>query len=244
MSAGNGPRVDGRAYDELRPVTIETGYLETADGSVLISCGKTRVLCVATVLESVSPWLIGQGRGWVTGEYAMLPRSTQRRTPRETSGPSGRTQEIRRLIGRSLRAAVDLFALGERTVIVDCDVIQADGGTRTASITGGYVALALALKPLIDLGLLDESVLTWPVAAVSVGMIEGDPMLDLCYDEDVHAQVDMNVVMNGAGDFIEVQGTAEGQPFSRRDLDHMLALAEQGIARLLDAQRRALGRSA
>jgi ribonuclease PH len=221
-------------------VTIETGYLETAEGSVLIACGKTRVLCAATVQESVPPWMAGRGRGWVTGEYAMLPRSTERRTPRETGSLSGRTQEIRRLIGRALRAAVNLESLGERTIIVDCDVIQADGGTRTASLTGGYVALALAVHGLIDAGLVDRQALAQPVAAVSVGVIDGAPMLDLCYEEDVRAEVDMNIVMNGAGEFIEVQGTAEGRPFTRGHLDEMLALAEQGIVRLLDAQQRAI----
>jgi ribonuclease PH len=233
-------RIDGRANDALRPVTIEPGYLEFAEGSALITCGRTRVLCAASVETSVPGWLKGQGRGWVTGEYAMLPRATQERTPRETHGPSGRTQEIRRLIGRSLRSAVDLNALGERMIIVDCDVIQADGGTRTASVTGGYVALYLALRRLVDAGEVGEHVFSLPVAAVSVGLVGGEVLLDLQYAEDSRAEVDFNVVMNGAGHFIEVQGTAEGAPFSRGDLDQFLGLARQGIETYFGLQRRVL----
>ena len=233
-------RVDGRAFDALRPVTITPNYLEYANGSVLIAFGKTRVLCAATIEESVPAWRQGRGAGWVTGEYAMLPRSTATRTPREIGRSSGRTQEIRRLIGRALRASVDLIALGERTIIIDCDVIQADGGTRTAAVTGGYLALALALNKLVKGGLVDESVFRSPVAAVSVGLVDGEVLLDLCYEEDSRAQADFNVVMNDAGEFVEVQGTAEGRPFSRRDLDELLGLAERGICRLLSLQSKYL----
>ncbi len=233
-------RIDGRANNQLRPVTIQPGFLDYADGSALITCGKTRVLCAATIDATVPPWLVGQGRGWVTGEYAMLPRSTLTRTPRETKGPSGRTQEIQRLVGRSLRAAVDLAALGERMIIIDCDVLQADGGTRTASVTGGYVALACALRKLIASGAVEERVLTSQVAAVSVGLVNGDVMLDLCYEEDSHAEVDFNVVMNSAGRYVEIQGTAEGKPFSAAELTHFLELAQRGIEQLMALQRQAL----
>lgn len=230
-------RLDGRAYDALRPVKMTPGYVIHPEGSVMIDVGKTRVLCNASVLEQVPPWLAGTGRGWVTAEYALLPRSTHTRTPRETKGLQGRTQEIRRLIGRSLRAAVDLGALGERQVIVDCDVLQADGGTRTASVTGGYVALALALSKMVQAGVLPASVLRPAVAAVSVGIVDGNPMLDLCYDEDRRADVDLNVVMTGEGQFVEVQGTAEGATFDRATLDGLLDLAALGIARLLRIQK-------
>lgn len=233
-------RIDGRNPAELRPLEITTGYMEFAEGSALITCGKTRVLCAATIEKSVPPWMAGRGTGWVTGEYAMLPRSTQTRTQRETKGISGRSQEIQRLVGRSLRAAVDLALLGERMVIVDCDVLQADGGTRTASITGGYVALALALQQLIHQGELSPQVLCAPVAAVSVGIVAGQPMLDLCYEEDSRAEVDFNVVMNANDEYIEVQGTAEGKPFNRALLDELLSLAQGGIKQLLLAQQRAL----
>ena len=219
MNAMTPLRPHGRAPDALRPVTIECGYQAYAEGSALISCGETRVICAASVQESVPPWMQGRGTGWVTGEYAMLPRSTNTRTPRETGRPSGRSQEIQRLIGRALRAAVDLTALGERTVTVDCDVLQADGGTRTASVTGGYVALALALGRLVAAGAVPAAVLQAPVAAVSVGMVEGQALLDLSYVEDVRAEVDFNVVMNGDGEYIEVQGTAEGRPFSQTHLN-------------------------
>jgi ribonuclease PH len=194
-------------------------------------------LCNATVEEQVPSWLAGRGRGWVTAEYALLPRSTHRRTSRETHGLRGRTQEIRRLIGRSLRMAVDLDSLGERQVIVDCDVIQADGGTRTASITGGYVALALALQTLLRAGAIPERVYRTPVAAVSVGIVDGEPMLDLCYEEDRRADADLNVVMTGAGQYVEVQGTAEGAPFVRAEMERLFDLAETGIGQLLALQR-------
>jgi ribonuclease PH len=207
-------RPDGRPADALRPVTIECGYQAYAEGSALISCGQTRVICAASVQETVPPWMQGRGSGWVTGEYAMLPRSTNTRTPRETGRPSGRSQEIQRLIGRALRAAGDLSVLGERTITVDCDVLQADGGTRTASVTGGYVALALALGRLVAAGAVPAVVLRSPVAAVSVGMVEGQARLDLSYAEDVRAEVDFNVGMNGAGEYIEVQGTARVVPFA------------------------------
>lgn len=233
-------RIDGRNPAELRPLEITTGYMEFAEGSALITCGKTRVLCAATIEKSVPPWMAGRGTGWVTGEYAMLPRSTQTRTQRETKGISGRSQEIQRLVGRSLRAAIDLTLLGERMVIVDCDVLQADGGTRTASITGGYVALALALQQLIHQGELSPQVLCAPVAAVSVGIVAGQPMLDLCYEEDSRAEVDFNVVMNANDEYIEVQGTAEEKPFNRALLDELLSLAQGGIKQLLLAQQRAL----
>jgi ribonuclease PH len=234
-------RPDGRAPDALRPVKMTPGYVIHPEGSVLIEMGQTRVLCNATVDERVPSWMIGQERGWVTAEYAMLPRSTDTRTPRETRGLRGRTQEIRRLIGRSLRMAVDLELLGQRQVIVDCDVIQADGGTRTASITGGYVALALALSGLIQEGEVPAEVLRTPVAAISAGVLDGELLLDLCYQEDHRADVDFNVVMTGEGQFVEVQGTAEGVAFGRGMMESLLDLAQEGIGRLLAAQRRVLG---
>ena len=232
-------RVDGRKSDQLRTVGLTPGYVVFPEGSVLIAMGETKVLCNVTIEEGAPRWKQQQDipGGWVTGEYALLPRSTHVRTSRETRGLRGRTQEIKRLIGRSLRAAVDLEKLGERTFIVDCDVIQADGGTRTAAITGGYVALSLALQTLIEAGEVDPSVILSPVAAISVGIVEGVPLLDLCYTEDVAAEVDVNVVMNGNGDFIEVQGTAEGDPFPRSNLDDMLDLAEKGIGELLEIQQ-------
>jgi ribonuclease PH len=226
-----------RPAGALRPVTITPGYLDYAEGSALICCGNTRVLCAATVEQGVPPWLEGKGSGWITGEYAMLPRSTSRRTPRETHGLGGRTQEIRRLIGRSLRAAVALEALGEHTLIVDCDVIQADGGTRTAAITGGYVALALAMRQMHAGGLVPAPIPLTPVAAVSVGIVDGELLLDLCYTEDSRAEVDLNVVMNATGAFIEVQGTAEKGTFTEPQLDDMLALARSGIDHLLAIQQ-------
>jgi ribonuclease PH len=233
------PRIDGRRTTELRPVVITPNCLDFAEGSALIETGKTRVLCTATVEERPPPWMTGQGRGWVTAEYGMLPRSTLTRTPRETT-PSGRTQEIRRLIGRSLRAALELTQLGERTITIDCDVLQADGGTRTAAITGGYVALVLALNRLIAQGLVPSRVLRTAVAAVSVGIIGGEPMLDLCYAEDVQAEVDGNVVMTAEGKYVEVQFTAEGSTFSRNQLDRLLDLAAGGIGELLAIQQKAL----
>jgi ribonuclease PH len=238
-------RPDGRAADELRPVTWELGFQEWAAGSVLISMGKTRVLVAASVTEEVPRWLRGTGQGWVTGEYSMLPASTSERTPREVNRgrPGGRTQEIQRLIGRSLRSVTDLTRLGERTITIDCDVLQADAGTRTASITGGYVALALAVRGLVAAGEVPADVLTDSVAAVSVGIVEGEPRLDLCYDEDAGAEVDFNVVMTGGAEFVEVQGTAEGTPFDRPALDAMLDLAAAGVAELTELQRGVLAAS-
>jgi ribonuclease PH len=210
---------------------------------VLFSMGKTRVLIAASVSDDAPRWLKGTGKGWVTGEYSMLPASTNERSPREVNKgrPGGRTQEIQRLIGRSLRSVTDLAKLGERTVTIDCDVLQADAGTRTASITGGYVVLALALRGLADRGLVPDDVLTDSVAAVSVGIVEGEARLDLCYEEDAGADVDFNVVMTGSGDFVEVQGTAEGAPFTRPDLDALLDLAGSGIAELTKIQHEATG---
>jgi len=239
-------RPDGRAPDELRSVSWELGYQDWAEGSILFSMGRTRVLVAATVSSDAPRWLRGTGRGWVTAEYSMLPRATAERSPREvTKGrPGGRTQEIQRLIGRSLRAVTDLSRLGERTITVDCDVLLADAGTRTASITAGYVALALALRTLSERGTVPDDLLTDQVAAVSVGLVGGRPVLDLCYEEDAGAEVDFNVVMTGSGRFVEVQGTAEGEPFARSDLDALLDLAEMGIGRLAKLQLEALGASA
>jgi ribonuclease PH len=236
-------RPDGRANDELRPVAWELGYQEWANGSVLLSMGKTRVLIAASVSEDAPRWLKGTGKGWVTGEYSMLPASTNERSPREVNKgrPGGRTQEIQRLIGRSLRAVTDLAKLGERTVTIDCDVLQADAGTRTASITGGYVALAIALRGLSERGIVPDDVLTDSVAAVSVGIVGAEARLDLCYEEDAGADVDFNVVMTGSGDYVEVQGTAEGAPFARGDLDALLDLAGMGIVELTKIQHEALG---
>jgi len=237
-------RPDGRRPDELRAVGFTVGYVDYPEGSALIEVGRTRVLCNVSVEERVPAWMArgtspGEG-GWLTAEYALLPRSTHTRTSRETRGLRGRTQEIRRLIGRSLRAAVDLARLGGRTLIVDCDVLQADGGTRTAAVTGGYVAVALALRRLADRGLVARDVLRPPVAAVSVGVVGGQVRLDLCYDEDRDADVDLNVVMTEDGRLIEVQGTAEGAPFSRETLVQMLQLADGGVTRLVRRQREAL----
>ena len=235
-------RADGRAANELRPVMWELGFQEWAAGSVLLSMGKTRVLVAASVDDDAPRWLKGTGRGWVTGEYSMLPASTSERSHREVNRgrPGGRTQEIQRLIGRSLRSIIDLSRLGERTITVDCDVLQADAGTRTASITGGYIALAIAVRGLEAAGKVPGDLLSDSVAAVSVGIVDGEPRLDLCYDEDAGADVDFNVVMTGGGDFVEVQGTAEGTPFSRQDLGSMLDLAAGGVARLTQLQREAL----
>ena len=236
------PRRDGREPDDLRPLAFVRDYTEFAMGSVLVSCGKTKVLCTASVDERVPPWMRGRGTGWVTAEYSMLPGSTSERTDREVAKgrPSGRTQEIQRLIGRSLRAVCDMATLGERQVIVDCDVLQADGGTRTASISGAYVALHDALTRLQKQGVIQGHPLTAAVAAVSVGIVDAVPMLDLDYSEDVRAEVDMNVVMTSEARFVEVQGTAEGMPFTRSELDDLLALAEHGIAQILDGQSGAL----
>jgi ribonuclease PH len=233
-------RHDGRRPDQLRRVTITRDYLQHPEGSVLVEFGLTRVICTASVEDRVPPFLKGQGKGWVTAEYGMLPRSTNTRTPRERSGPSGRSQEIQRLVGRSLRAVVELAKLGERTVWVDCDVIQADGGTRTAAITGSFIALADALGTLGRSGVLPGLPIRDCVAAVSVGVVGGQPVLDLDYAEDSTAEVDMNVVMTGSGAFVEVQGTAEQMPFARARLDELLGLAETGIAQLIALQRRAL----
>jgi ribonuclease PH len=234
-------RADGRALDALRPVTIETSPLTHAEGSALICVGNTRVLCAATIEDRVPQWLRGQGRGWVTAEYAMLPRATAERTQRESARGKigGRTHEIQRLIGRALRAVTDLKMLGEKSIIVDCDVLQADGGTRTASITGAYVALALALRRDFAPGTPK-----WPlvseIAAISVGYVDGVAHLDLAYTEDSRAEVDMNVAMTGEGAYVEVQGTAEGRSFDRAQLDAMLGLAQSGIERLFEIQRAAL----
>ena len=235
-------RRDGRDNHELRPVTISTDYLDHAEGSALIEMGKTRVLCAATVEETVPRWLRGHAQGWITAEYALLPRATHQRTPRETRGLRGRTQEIRRMIGRSLRAGFDLRYLDERTVTVDCDVIQADGGTRTAAVTGGYVAIVLALSKLVNSGVIKRQVFLPPIAAVSAGIVQGDVLLDLCYEEDSQAEVDFNVVMNAKGRYVEIQGTAEGDPFDRQKMDLLLELAQRGIEELLMAQREVAGR--
>lgn len=231
---------DGRALDALRPAQIETGFISQAPGSVLITMGKTRVICVASLLEGVPSWLEGRGLGWVTAEYAMLPYATQPRGDRERGQSSARSQEIRRLIGRSLRMVVDRAVLGERTIVVDCDVIEADGGTRTAAVTGGYVALAMALRMLKQEGVIDGNALVRQIAAVSVGIVEGTPMLDLAYTDDVRAQVDLNVVMTSDGGLIEVQGTGEGASYTRNELDELLGLAERGISELMVVQREAL----
>jgi ribonuclease PH len=235
-------RIDQRSPDQMRPVRITTNYLMTAEGSVLIEVGHTRVLCAATVEETVPSFLRGSGRGWVTAEYSMLPRATASRTPREvTKGrPSGRTLEIQRLIGRSLRSVVDMAALGDRTVLVDCDVLQADGGTRTASITGAYVALVQALQKLVKFGALKALPVTHAVAATSVGILAGVPLLDLCYEEDSTAEVDMNLVMTGSGRLVELQATAEKTPFDDEQLAQMIALARRGITELFEIQEAAL----
>jgi ribonuclease PH len=232
------PRADGRAPDQLRPVTLTRNYLAHPEGSVLVEFGLTKVICTASVEEKVPPFLKGQGLGWVTAEYAMLPRSTNTRTPRENRGPSGRSQEIQRLVGRALRAVVNRSKLGERTVWIDCDVIQADGGTRTAAITGSFVALADAIARMPGVQL--AAALRDCVAAISVGIVKGAPALDLNYVEDSSAEVDMNVVMTGEGAFVEVQGTAEQVPFGRDRLDQLLGLAEGGIRQLVELQRQAL----
>ncbi len=235
-------RRDGRQADDLRPLTFVRDYTEMAAGSVLVSMGKTRVLCTASVDERVPPWMRGKGSGWVTAEYSMLPGATPERNNREVNKgkPSGRTQEIQRLIGRSLRSVTDMKLMGERQILVDCDVLQADGGTRTASISGAYVALHDACTRLVAAGKLPAHPLTTACAAVSVGVVDATALLDLDYSEDVRAEVDMNVVMTGGGRFVEVQGTAEGLPFTRSELDDLLGLAEHGIATILDAQTEVL----
>jgi ribonuclease PH len=235
-------RTDNRPPDGMRPVEIETGFLKTAEGSALIRVGNTQVLCAATVEDGVPQFLRNSGKGWVTAEYAMLPRATARRTPREVNKGrvSGRTHEIQRLIGRSMRAVVDGAALGERTVVIDCDVLQADGGTRTAAITGAFVALSVALRRLVDFGALKSMPLRDSVAATSVGLVRGVPMLDLCYEEDSQADVDMNVVMTGAGKFVEVQATAEHSAFDDDQMARLIALARVGIGQLIDIQKKAV----
>jgi len=236
-------RSDGRQPEELRPVKITVGYVKYAEGSVLIEMGETKVICNASIEERVPPFLKGQNKGWVTAEYSMLPRATPTRNQREASKGkiSGRTNEIQRLIGRSLRAAVDLEALGERTVTLDCDVIQADGGTRTAAITGSFAALALALKKLVEDGILPKIPIRDWVAAVSVGKVGSELLLDLCYEEDSRAMVDLNLVMTGKGQYVEIQGTAEGLPFSQEELRGFLELGGVGIARLVELQKEVLG---
>jgi ribonuclease PH len=236
-------RLDRRRPDELRPTVITPNFVEHAEGSVLIEVGRTRVICTASVEDRVPMFLRNSGKGWVTAEYGMLPRATTTRTQREASAGKvgGRTQEIQRLIGRSLRSVTRLTEVGERTIWVDCDVIQADGGTRTAAITGGFVALALALQKLREQGLIGAVPLNDYVAATSVGRVDGEPLLDLAYDEDSRAEVDMNVIKTGAGRFIEVQGTAEGPPFERSTLDALLAFADAGISKLVEIQRGVVG---
>jgi ribonuclease PH len=234
-------RADGRAYDQLRPIKITTGFQSFAEGSALIELGRTQVICSVSVEERVPAFLKGNGSGWVTAEYAMLPRATVTRSNRESATRiSGRSQEIQRLIGRCLRGVTNLSALGERTLIVDCDVIQADGGTRTAAITGAYVALYQACQALTTMGIISSVPLKYGIAATSVGIVHGYMMLDLCYDEDSNAAVDFNVVMTSKGEFVEIQGTAEGKPFSRDSMDSMLSLAAKGIDQLLEAQQLAI----
>jgi ribonuclease PH len=232
-------RTDKRQSADLRPVEIVTGYLVTAEGSALIKVGNTHVLCAASVEDTVPPFLRNSGKGWVTAEYSMLPRATSKRTPREVNKgrPSGRTHEIQRLIGRSMRAVVDMNILGERTVMLDCDVLQADGGTRTASITGAFVAMALAFHQLMQYGQLKRMPIRDYVAATSVGLVGGVPMLDLCYEEDSQADVDMNVVMTGAGRFVEIQATAEHNAFDDAQMGQLIALARGGIANLVEIQK-------
>jgi len=233
-------RVDGRKPDELRRIKITRNYLKNVEGSAFIEMGETKVICAATVEESVPPFLRGKATGWVTAEYAMLPRSSAQRIQRERNKVGGRTHEIQRLIGRSLRSIVDMGALGERSVLIDCDVVQADGGTRTASITGAYIALVDALRFIAHKGRIDAIPVTDYLAAVSVGIVGGTLMLDLCYTEDSAAEVDMNLVMTGSGKIVEVQGTAEGEPFSKNELGKLLALGEKGIKALIKKQKELL----
>ena len=242
--AGAGKRIDGRTPNQLREIKFERGWLNQAEGSVLVSFGNTRVLCVASFTLGVPRWLVGSGKGWVTSEYSMLPRATHTRSDRESvkGKLGGRTQEISRLIGRSLRSIVDMQQLGENTIVLDCDVLQADGGTRTAAITGAYVALVDALTWAQGKGHISKSPLSDSVSAVSVGVINGKAMLDLCYEEDVTAETDMNIVCTGSGEFVEVQGTAEGKPFDRALLNELLDLGAQGCLQLGQLQRAALGR--
>jgi ribonuclease PH len=233
-------RTDGRKADELRRIKITRNYIKSAEGSVLMQMGDTWVICTATVENSVPPFLRGKGTGWVTAEYAMLPRSSGQRIQRERSKVGGRTHEIQRLIGRALRSVVDMEALGERSVLIDCDVVQADGGTRTASITGAYIALVDALRHVKKQGMIEHVPVLDYLAAVSVGIIDGRPLLDLCYTEDSGAEVDMNLVMTGKGKIVEVQGTAEGEPFSKVELGKLLALGEKGIKALVKKQKEVL----
>ena len=235
-------RVDGRKNNEIRNVKIQRNFVGSAEGSVLISMGNTRVICTASIEERVPPFLKDQKKGWITAEYSMLPRATQTRTTRESSTGrvSGRTHEIQRLIGRALRSVVDLSGLGERTIWIDCDVLQADGGTRTASITGAFICLSDALRYALRNGLIERTPLKDYLAAISVGVVRGQPMLDLCYTEDSIAEVDMNVVMTGSGKFVEIQGTAEGLPFSKSSLDSLVQLAEEGINNLISIQKKSI----
>jgi ribonuclease PH len=233
-------RKDGRGNDQLRPVKITLGYQDYPEGSALIEVGNTRVLCAVTVEDRVPPFLKGQGTGWVTAEYSMLPRATHTRTSRNPDRQAGRSQEIQRLIGRSLRAAIDLESLGERSFTIDCDVLQADGGTRTASITGAYVALYIAIYKMKQKGVYKVLPIKCAVAATSVGIVERNKLLDLCYDEDYRAGVDFNVVMTDKGEFVELQGTAEGKPFSREAIDGLITLADKGIKELFEEQKKAL----
>lgn len=240
MNNQNYSRPDGRSFDQCRPITFTPHFVAYPEGSVLVTWGETRVLCNLTIQDGVPGWLAGQGRGWMTAEYALLPRSTHTRTPREIQGLKGRTQEIRRLIGRALRMSVDLTKLGERTLLLDCDVIQADGGTRVASVTGGYLALVLALKPLIDSGVIPPETLHTQIAAVSIGMLYGQPILDLNYSEDSQADVDLNIVMTSDERFVEIQGTAEKKPFTESNLSRMLTLAKKGLREILVLQTQAI----
>ena len=237
-------RADGRGWDELRPVKVTTGFQSFAEGSALIELGKTRVLCSVSVEDKVPSFLRGEGTGWITAEYAMLPRSTHTRTPRggAPGKVAGRSQEIQRLIGRSIRAVVDLTALGERTFIVDCDVLQADGGTRTAAITGGYIALYQALYNLKNRGVIQSIPFKCAVAATSIGIVDREELLDLCYQEDFRASVDFNIVMTDRGEFVEIQGTAEGKPFNRTTIDSVVTLAEKGIKQLFYLQKEVIAK--
>lgn len=233
-------RPDRRQNNEIRPVKVQRNFMNTAEGSVMIEVGKTKVICTASIEDKVPPFLKDQKRGWITAEYSMLPRATQTRMQRESSigRISGRTHEIQRLIGRALRSVIDLSALGERTIWIDCDVIQADGGTRTAAITGAYICLSDALKYALRKGLIEKVPIKDYLAAISVGIVNGEPLIDLCYEEDSQAEVDMNIVMTGSGRLVEIQGTAEGTPFSMATLDNLIKLAEVGIKRLIELQKR------
>lgn len=234
------PRIDGRANDEIRPITITRNFNKYAEGSVLIEAGDTKVICTATVDEKVPPFLRGKGQGWITAEYSMLPRATEIRNVRETLRPSGRTMEIQRLIGRALRSVIDLSALGERTIWLDCDVIQADGGTRTAAITGAFIALADAINFLKKNNTIETNPINNYVAAISTGIVDGEKLLDLNFEEDSQAQVDMNVIMTDTGQIVEIQGTGEAFPFSRQDMDDLMNLASKGISELIQIQKNLL----